>query len=113
FVNYSPFTRAQQAKLFASGAGLLLIMLVRPDGLGGGFYAARDALLRRIAKLRGVVVPSLLADVRVEDEDSITLLEELEAEAPAAALAPSWSAQTDDAVPEDALLVVRGLEVAY
>ena len=113
FVNYSPFTRAQQAKLFASGAGLLLILMVRPDGLGGAFYSFRDAVLRRIAKLRGVVVPSLLADVRVENDTVIPLLDDVEAEAPAAALAPSWQAARETQVPDDALLVVRGLDVAY
>src|SRR5256885_16424666 len=35
FVNYSSFTTTQQARLFASGVGLLFIMLVRPDGIGG------------------------------------------------------------------------------
>jgi ABC-type branched-subunit amino acid transport system ATPase component/ABC-type branched-subunit amino acid transport system permease subunit len=113
FVNYSPFTRAQQAKLFASGVGLLLIMLVRPDGLGGAFYAMRDTLLRRIATARGVIVPSLLADVRVDDE-AIPLLDQLEAEAPDDALAPAWAAQFESGPPpDDALLVVRGLDVAY
>ena len=113
FVNYSPFTRTQQARLFASGVGLLLIMLVRPDGLGGAFYAARDAVLRRIAKARGIIVPSLLADVRV-DEDEVPLLDEVEADAPPAALAPGWTAQLEAGPPpDDALLVVRGLEVAY
>ena len=113
FVNYSAFTRTQQARLFASGVGLLLIMLVRPDGIGGAFYAARDALLRRIAKMRGIIVPSLLADVRV-DETEVALLDEVEAEAPAATgLAPEWAAQHVREVPDDALLVVRDLEVAY
>src|SRR3954471_8901942 len=60
FVNYSPFTKTQQARLLASGVGLLFIMLVRPDGIGGAFYSARDGLLRRIAKARGIIVPSLL-----------------------------------------------------
>ena len=89
-------------------------MLVRPDGIGGAFYALRDALLRRIAKARGIIVPSLLADVRV-DETEVALLDEVEAEAPAATgLAPEWAAQHESGQPpDDALLVVRGLEVAY
>ncbi|MEY2588153.1 MAG: hypothetical protein QOJ67_137, partial [Acidimicrobiaceae bacterium] len=113
FVNYSAFTKTQQARLFASGLGLLLIMLVRPDGLGGAFYAVRDAVLRRIARARGIIVPSLLADVRVDD-DEVPLLDEVEADAPPAALAPGWTAQLEAGPPpDDALLVVRGLEVAY
>ena len=64
FVNYSSFTKQVESRLFASGVGLLLVMMIRPDGLGGAFYAGRDALLRRIAARKGIVVPSLLADVR-------------------------------------------------
>ena len=114
FVNYSPLTRTQQARLFASGVGLLFIMLVRPDGIGGAFYAVRDGLLRRIAKARGIVVPSLLADVRI-DETEVALLDAVEADAPrATGLAPEWAPQHESGQPpDDALLVVRDLEVAY
>ena len=113
FVNYSSFTTTQQARLFASGVGLLFIMLVRPDGIGGAFYALRDALLRRIAKARGIVVPSLLADVRIADAP-VALLDEVEAEAGESAFAPEWGPQHESGqAPDDALLVVRGLEVAY
>ena len=113
FVNYSPLTTTQQARLFASGLGLLIIMLIRPDGLGGAFYAGRDAILRRIAKVRGIVVPSLVADMRVEE--TAALLEEVEAEAEAStALAPEWAPQHETGEsPDDAILVVRSLEVAY
>jgi hypothetical protein len=38
-----------------------------PSGLGGVLADVRDAGLRRIAQRRNLVVPSLLADVRVED----------------------------------------------
>lgn len=52
--------------LVASGAGILVLLMFLPEGLGGLLYGARDAILRRIAKRRGLIVPSLLADVRVE-----------------------------------------------
>jgi hypothetical protein len=59
--------------LLASGAGILLILLVLPGGLGAGMYRLRDETLRYIAKRRGILVPSLLADIRqeevVEDEE--------------------------------------------
>ncbi len=53
--------------LLASGAGILLILLVLPGGLGAGMYRVRDEILRWIAKRRGIVVPSLLADIRQEE----------------------------------------------
>lgn len=61
----------------ASGFGVLALLLVLPEGLGALLYRIRDAGLRRIARSRGIVVASLLADVRVEDEadDDIDLAE--------------------------------------
>ena len=53
--------------LLASGGGILLILTVLPGGLGAGMYRMRDEALRWIAKRRGIVVPSLLADIRQED----------------------------------------------
>ena len=58
------------AFLFVQGLGLLFILLIFPGGLGGAVYDLRDTLLRRLAKKRGLHVPSLLADARV-DEDAI------------------------------------------
>lgn len=54
--------------LVASGGGILLLLMFLPEGLGGVVYAMRDALLRRVARRRGLVVPSLVADVRAERE---------------------------------------------
>jgi branched-chain amino acid transport system permease protein len=56
------------AFLFVQGLGLLIILLVLPGGLGGAVYDIRDALLRQLARRRGIVVASLLADRRTEDE---------------------------------------------
>ena len=44
-----------------------MLLLVLPEGLGGGLYRIRDLVLRRIADRRGLVVPSLLADRRTYD----------------------------------------------
>jgi len=41
-----------------------------PGGLGEAVFRARDTLLRAIAKRKGLVVPSLLADVRVADDET-------------------------------------------
>ena len=56
-----------QWQFLATGAGLLLVLLVLPGGLGGALADLRDVVLRWIARRRGIVVPSLLADVRVEE----------------------------------------------
>ena len=55
--------------LLASGGGILVILIVLPGGLGAGMYRLRDEVLRWIAKRRGIIVPSLLADIRMEEED--------------------------------------------
>jgi branched-chain amino acid transport system permease protein len=67
FLNNSSFTRTASAQFLGSGVGVLLVLLVLPGGLGGLVYEIRDNLLRRVARAKGIVVPSLLADVRVED----------------------------------------------
>ncbi|HUQ38536.1 MAG TPA: ABC transporter permease [Acidimicrobiales bacterium] len=67
FLRYSPFTKVPASRLLGSGLGVLVILLFLPGGLGGLLYDARDNLLRRIARAKGVVVPSLLADVRVDE----------------------------------------------
>jgi hypothetical protein len=41
--------------------------MVLPGGLGAVMYDGRDWLLRRIAERRRLLVPSLLADRRVEE----------------------------------------------
>ena len=47
-------------ELIASGFGILVLLLVFPEGLGGVAYALRDAYLRWVARRRGVDVPSLI-----------------------------------------------------
>src|SRR4029453_15517084 len=54
-------------QFLATGVGLLLVLLVMPSGIGGVLADVRDGALRRIASRRGLVVPSLLADVRIEE----------------------------------------------
>lgn len=53
-------------RFLASGIGLLLILLILPGGLGAGFGEARDAGLRWVARRRRMIVPSMLADRRVD-----------------------------------------------
>jgi branched-chain amino acid transport system permease protein len=53
-------------QFLATGVGLLAVLLLFPSGLGGMLADVRDGGLRWVARRRGLVVPSLLADVRVE-----------------------------------------------
>jgi branched-chain amino acid transport system permease protein len=57
-----------QVQSLARGIGVLLLLIVLRGGLAQAFYGARDALLRTLAERKHIVVPSLLADVRVADE---------------------------------------------
>jgi branched-chain amino acid transport system permease protein len=52
--------------LLASGAGILFLLLFLPEGLGGLLYKVRDGYLRWVARRRGLLVPSLVADRRIE-----------------------------------------------
>jgi branched-chain amino acid transport system permease protein len=54
-------------RFLATGFGLLAILLMLPGGLGAGMAEARDAGLRWVAKRRKILVPSLVADRRVDD----------------------------------------------
>ena len=63
---------------YRSGIGLLWVLSVVPGGIGQVVYGIRDHVLRWIANRRGIHVPSLVADKRVEgvaehaeDEESL------------------------------------------
>jgi len=45
--------------LLATGAGILLMLMVAPGGVGQVMYDARDGILRWIARRRGIDVPAL------------------------------------------------------
>jgi branched-chain amino acid transport system permease protein len=68
-------------RLLATGFGLLAILLILPGGLGAGMAEARDAGLRWVAKRRGLLVPSLVADRRADDFHVTTDMAEAVAEA--------------------------------
>jgi ABC-type branched-subunit amino acid transport system ATPase component/ABC-type branched-subunit amino acid transport system permease subunit len=80
-------------QIFATGTGLLVVLLVFPGGLGAAFADLRDVLLRRVARRRGL--SELLA-------------------IPGAASGPR-PAQRERAAaePEAVVLAVRGLDVEY
>lgn len=49
-------------QVLATGAGVLLVLLVLPNGLGGLLFRLRDLWLRSVVRRRGLVVPSLVGD---------------------------------------------------
>jgi branched-chain amino acid transport system permease protein len=61
------FLTERQWAFLSTGVGLLLVLLLLPGGLGAAFGDARDSILRWYAKRRGIRVPSLVADTRVQD----------------------------------------------
>ncbi len=61
-------------QLFATGFGLLLLLLVFPGGLGQIFYSLRDRYLRWVAERRDITVPSLFAD-KLQAEPVVELAE--------------------------------------
>ena len=128
FLDNSPFTASPLSQLFASGVGVLFILMVLPGGLGGLFYDLRDSVLRWVARRREIVVPSLLADLRVDEDgvpvdasEHIPVVERLAAQLRRpvdAAKAQLEMRARRQVVPTSTdgggpLLVVRDLEVSY
>ncbi|MBV8951102.1 MAG: hypothetical protein JOZ99_09525, partial [Actinobacteria bacterium] len=54
-------------RFLATGAGLLLVLMITPGGLGAVLYDVRDWYLRKVAARRRVLVPSLVADSRAPE----------------------------------------------
>jgi branched-chain amino acid transport system permease protein len=50
---------AQEWQILATGAGLLVVLMLLPGGIGGGLADLRDMLLRAVARRRGLDVASL------------------------------------------------------
>ncbi|MFP3901181.1 MAG: ABC transporter permease [Acidimicrobiia bacterium] len=67
YVHSADFFLPAEWRFLATGAGLLIVLLLFPSGLGGMLADLRDGALRWVARRRGMVVPSLLADVRVDE----------------------------------------------
>ncbi len=69
YVRGASFFLEDQWSVLATGIGLLGVLLVLPRGLGGVIFDLRDRSLRSIARRRGILVPSLLADAAKPDSD--------------------------------------------
>lgn len=81
YVQSAEFYLPSNWQFLASGAGLLLVLLVFPGGLGGVLADLRDGGLRWVAKRRQMVVPSLVADVRVDDDNEVLRRQQADAAA--------------------------------
>ncbi|MEX2393346.1 MAG: ABC transporter permease [Actinomycetota bacterium] len=58
-----------ELRLLLTGTGLLVVLAIFPGGLGQAIFGIRDRLLRRVAARRGMLVPSLVADKREQEEE--------------------------------------------
>ncbi len=61
-------------QFLASGVGVLAVLMVIPDGLGGRLFRLRDLWLRSVARRQGIVTASLAGesfDDRVEDQQAL------------------------------------------
>ncbi len=59
-------------QFLTSGIGLIFVLLLLPGGFSQIYYSGRDRFLRHVARRRGIHVPSLVADRRIElPEDAL------------------------------------------
>ncbi len=55
-----------QWRFFATGAGVLIVLMVLPSGLGGLMYRLRDMWLASVVRRHGLVAPSLVGDDHID-----------------------------------------------
>lgn len=58
-----------ELRLLVTGAGLLVVLMMIPGGIAQTLLGLRDKVLRWLARRRGIHVPSLVEDRRVEEAD--------------------------------------------
>jgi branched-chain amino acid transport system permease protein len=58
-----------ELRLLITGLGLLVVLSIFPGGFGQVIFSLRDRYLRWVANRRGMLVPSLLADRREQEEE--------------------------------------------
>jgi branched-chain amino acid transport system permease protein len=56
--------------VMGSGVGLVIILMFLPGGVGSVVFQARDRLLRALGDRKGIIVPSLIADMAQPAEGS-------------------------------------------
>jgi branched-chain amino acid transport system permease protein len=67
----------EAVQLLAGGAGVLVVLMFFPGGIGSLAYRLRDAWLRRVAIRYRVFVPSLLGDRRLVESARAPLVPKL------------------------------------
>ncbi|HET6964292.1 MAG TPA: ABC transporter permease, partial [Acidimicrobiales bacterium] len=70
YVQGAQYFLSGSAQLLATGGGILLVVQLFPGGLAEVVYRLRDAGLRRLARARGLSVPSLEEKAAFEDADA-------------------------------------------
>jgi ABC-type branched-subunit amino acid transport system ATPase component/ABC-type branched-subunit amino acid transport system permease subunit len=63
----SHWTLLAPYSVLISSFGVILVLMVNPGGNAAGLQTVRDKVLKVIAERRGILVPSLVADRRVQD----------------------------------------------
>ena len=69
FKYFETLTFLGDLRLAINGFGLLVVLYLLPGGLGQLLFNLRDRMLRRVAERRNILVPSLVADKRVEESE--------------------------------------------
>ena len=98
------------AQLLATGAGLTLLIMFVPGGLGEILFNLRDLVLRRIAVARGLSVPFFTARAGAAGETILRPDDDTGAVAPTP-VTPRVAAVNGDRAPQ--LLVCHGLDAGY
>jgi branched-chain amino acid transport system permease protein len=57
--------------VMGSGVGLVLILMFLPGGVGSVIFQIRDRLLRELGNRKGIIVPSLIADMAHQKEETV------------------------------------------
>ena len=73
-IKYFGDSRVENLSLLVTGPGILMVLLFLPGGFAEGMYRMRDSFLRWVANRHDILVPSLVADRRVEtgeDQQSV------------------------------------------
>lgn len=75
FRNLFPDAIRNLLGLIAGPVGVIFVLMVLKGGIAQALYGLRDTFLRRVADRRGLVVPSLVADRRVEEQLEVAAFE--------------------------------------
>lgn len=71
YVRGTQYFLPAQFQLLVTGLGMIVLLLLFPGGLSQITFTIRDRYLRWVADRRGILVPSLVADRRVVDDEIV------------------------------------------